>query len=141
MLLLRFVFIFSLFFGIQIAKAQTDNPIDINYQEGLAKDTSTCNIYTCAFEAYAKWDKAMDKEYNRLLKTLKTDKDKAALKQAQNTWTAYRDNEFKVYDNIFNHPGNNWVLLRANGRIDVVRARALQLKSFNEAFDKKKNKK
>ena len=131
------VFLF-LAHGVSYGQSKQGNIIDVTYTECVEKDTSVGNICTCAFDAYAKWDKLMDREYKKLLKSLRLDKDKTALKQAQNAWIAYRDNEFKSYDNIFNHPGNKWCLLRANGRIDIVRARALQLQAYNNAFDKHK---
>jgi uncharacterized protein YecT (DUF1311 family) len=112
-------------------------PIDREYQDCLAKDTSAGNLYTCAFEAYAAWDRMMDKEYKKLLRNLRSDKDRNAMKQAQTAWIAYRDAEFKSYDNMFNRPGANWIRMRAEGRIDVVRARALQLADYNTNLNKK----
>ena len=116
---------------------QVEHVTDRNYRECLDKDTSIANMYNCAFEAYAKWDKEMDREFKKLLKSVRNDKDRAAVKSAQASWVAYRDNEFKAYDNIFNHPGYNWALLRANSRIELVRTRTLQLQQYNEAFEKR----
>ena len=133
-LLVVFIFCISTCF----AQSATMDPIDIEYKECLSKDTSTSNLYICAFETYAKWDKQMDREYKKLQKKIKREKDKKALVQAQNAWVSFRDFEFKSYDNMFNQPGYNWVLQRANGRIDLVRARTMQLKAYNDAFDKKR---
>jgi uncharacterized protein YecT (DUF1311 family) len=126
------------FTGISVfGQEKTDEKLDERFKACLDKDTSACNIYNCAFEAYAEWDKIMDREYKRLLKNLKNNKDKNALKSTQSTWVTYRDNEFKAYDNMFNRPGTFWVRQRATGRVDIVRTRALQLQQYNEALEQK----
>ena len=122
--------------GVVFAQEVDPHPIDLHYAACLAKDTSTENVYICAFEAYAAWDKEVDKQLKRLLRNLKTDKDRNSVKHSQEVWTSYRDNEFKTYDLAFNRPGRNWVLMRANCRVDIVKARALQLLSYNEALEK-----
>jgi uncharacterized protein YecT (DUF1311 family) len=127
--------LFSLLFTLSAhAQSATPDPIDVEYHACVGKDTSTGNICNCAFTAYDKWNHEMSKTYSRLLKTLKKDKDKTALKQSQTLWMAYRDGEFKSYDNMFNIPGSKWCLQRQNSRIDVVRTRALQLDSYLEAL-------
>lgn len=122
---------------LRAQEAKLQYPIDKSFEECLAKDTSAGNLYNCAFEAYASWDRMMDKEYKKLLRNLKTEKDRAAMKQAQSSWITYRDNEFRTYDNMFNKPGSRWIRLRAEGRIDIVRTRALQLKQYNEELEKR----
>jgi uncharacterized protein YecT (DUF1311 family) len=117
-----------------IAQTTRQDKIDENYFNCLQKDTSYVNICNCAFEAFGKWDKEMDRTYNKLLRTLKKDKDKAAIKHSQKAWLAFKDAEFNTYNNIYNLPGNNWSLLRQNGRIDLLRARTLQLREYLEAL-------
>ena len=119
------------------AQTKKEDEIDIAYQKCIATDTSTANIDACAFVAYAKWNKQMDEAYNRLMKKLKKEADKAALKQSQDAWIAYRDATFKSYDMMFNLPGCKWCLVRHDDRISVVRARALQLRNYAESFEKK----
>ena len=118
------------------AQTGKEDVIDIDFQDCLLKDTSSGNIDGCAFVAYGKWNKELDKAYDKLMKSLKKPKDKAALKQSQIAWKAYRDAEFTSYDNMFNCPGNKWCLLRQSGRIDIVRARTLQLRSYAESMKK-----
>ncbi len=113
-----------------------EDAIDIAYRDCLLKDTSSGNIDACAFIAYGKWNKELDNAYNKLMKSLKKAKDKTALKQSQTAWKAYRDAEFASYDNMFNRPGNKFCLMRQNGRIDVVRARVLQLRGYAESMKK-----
>jgi len=122
------------------AQEQKEDPIDAAYNACVAKDTSVASISTCAFTAYKKWEKEMNNAYDKLNRTLKKDKDKLALKQSQNAWMAYRDAEFTAYDHMFNHPGCKWCYSRQNGRVEIVRARALQLRGYLEAL-KSNNKK
>jgi uncharacterized protein YecT (DUF1311 family) len=119
------------------AQVKNTNPIDVDYQHCLAKDTSTVNICNCAFVAYGKWNKEMDNSYKKLLKTLKKENEKAVLKQSQTAWLAYRDAEFKSHDYIFNIPGNKWCSLRQDGRIDIVKARVMQLQDYLTALKAK----
>ena len=119
-------------------RAQTakEDRIDAEYHKCLLKDTSYATLCNCSFEAFGKWDKEMDKTYKKLLNTLKKDKDKTALKQSQKAWLAYKDAEFNNYNNMFNQPGNKWSILRQDGRVEIVRARTLQLRNYLEALKK-----
>lgn len=110
-----------------LAQTERQETNDLEYRGCLAKDSSAANINLCAFTAYAKWDKEMNKAYKKLLNTLSKPEDKAAVKQSQSAWIAYKNAEFKSYDCMFNHPGNQWCLLRQNSRIGMVRARTVLL--------------
>ena len=127
------------FFTTSLCTAQThkQEAIDDAYEKCLAADTSCANIGDCAFIAYGKWEKEMNDTYKKLLKALKKEKDKAALKQSQAAWVAYRDATFKSYDMMFNRPGGKWCRLRHDDRIDMVRARAIQLRNYMESLKKK----
>ncbi len=133
-----FLFLLTLWFFSSPASAQSskEDAIDIAYRDCLLKDTSSGNIDACAFVAYGKWNKELDKTYDKLMKTLKKTKDKNALKQSQTAWKAYRDAEFTSYDNMFNSPGKKWCALRQSGRIDIVRTRVLQLRGYLESMKK-----
>ena len=122
------------------AQTVSTEPIDIAYQKCVGNDTSCVTISDCAFAAYDKWNKEMEHAYKRLLGTLKKAKDKAAVKKAQAAWIAYRDATFQAYDNMFNIPGSKWCRARHDDRIDLVRARLLQLNNYNETFKKKPTK-
>ena len=126
------IVLFLSFFIASHSHAQTveEDPIDATFKTCLLKDTSTVCIRICAYTAYDNWNNEMSKVYKKLLKTLKKEKDKSALKQSQAAWTNYRDAEFKSYDNMFNISGNFWCRTRAMGRIDVVRSRAMQLRTY-----------
>ncbi len=122
--------------GRASAQVVAEDAIDIAYRNCLLKDTSSGNIDGCAFIAYGKWNKELDHAYDKLLKSVKKPKDKAALKQAQTAWVAFRDAEFASYDNMFNCPGNRWCMVRQDSRIDLVRARTLQLRRYAGSLKK-----
>jgi len=140
--LFRNLSLFVLLITASQSRAQTvgedhkEDRIDVEYNECITKDSSYANICNCAFVAYDKWTKELDIAYKKLLKNLKKETDKTALKQAQAAWILFKDAEFKAYDNIFNIPGGKWCGLRQDGRIDIVRGRALQLRSYAEALRK-----
>jgi uncharacterized protein YecT (DUF1311 family) len=138
MALYKALLLSSLLFTVFQCHAQTvkEDRIDEDYDKCLAVDTSYATICDCAFIAYGKWDKEMDHTYDKLLKTLKKDKDKTSLKASQKAWIAYREAEFNTYNNIFNLPGNKWCGVRQDGRIEIVRARTLQLRTYIESLDK-----
>jgi uncharacterized protein YecT (DUF1311 family) len=117
-----------------LREERQEDRIDVEYNECLNKDSSSVNICNCAFVAYDKWNKELDNAYKKVLKTLKKEKDRDALKQSQTAWVVFKDAEFKAYDFMFNIPGTNWCSLRQDGRIDIVRARTLQLRSYAESF-------
>ena len=137
LLKLALILCLSVFSTAIYAQAAKQDPIDVAYKTCLATDTSSANIDACAFVAYGKWDKEMESAYKKLLRVLKKETDKTALKQSQTAWAAYRDASFKSYDNMFNRPGCKWCLLRHDDRIEVVRARTLQLRNYIEALKKK----
>ena len=112
-------------------------PLDVSYEDCLLKDTSNTNICNCAYETYGKWDKELEKAYNKLLKELKLPKDQNAFIESQKSWKAYRDAEFQSYDNMFNKTGSKWTFERANDRINIVKARTLQLREYYQILTSK----
>jgi len=134
-----FLFLFfTTFIALSVsAQDRKQDDIDIEYNKCVVKDSACPNVSDCAFRAYAAWEKQMKDEYDRLLRELKKEDDKLALKQAQEAWLAYRDATFTSYDFMFDIPGNKWCLQRHEDRIGLVRDRALQLRSYYELLRKK----
>lgn len=132
-------FIICLLLAAQVCSAQTrkEDEIDIAYFHCLDQDTSSGNIGGCAFIAYGKWEKEMKDTYSKLMRELKKKDEKDALQQSQKAWEAYRDATFLSYDMMFDKPGSQWCLLRHNDRIDMVRSRALQLRSYYQSLKKR----
>lgn len=118
--------------------AQTNekkDPIDADYESCVGKDSSKTNVSNCAYTTYGKWHSELDKAYGRVMKKLRRPADKAALKQAQTAWLAYQSAEFAAYDNMFNIPGTKWYAVRLNNRINVIKERVQQLRSYYAVLD------
>lgn len=120
------------------AQTHKQEAIDIEYQKCVAKDTTCGNVGNCAFIVYGKWEKQMTAIYEKLLRALKKDDEKTALRKAQAAWLAYKEATFVSYDFMFNLPGDKWCRLRHEARIDVVRQRTLELRDYYEYLKKRK---
>lgn len=125
-------------FSDAVAQTRHEVHIDEDYYHCLAKDTSYATLCDCAYQAYGKWYKEMERAYDLVYRKLGTEKDRQALKEAQEAWKVWRDAEFKGFDIFFNRPGSKWSNVRQNSRIDVVRTRANQLLDYLEALEDKK---
>jgi uncharacterized protein YecT (DUF1311 family) len=121
------------------AKAQTTKQevIDADYRKCLQKDTAYVNVCNCAFVAFGKWSKEMTRTYDRLLRETKKEQQREALKKSQQAWMAYKDAEFDTYNHIFNYGGSKWCTVRQDKRIDIVRARALQLHNYLDSLKRR----
>jgi uncharacterized protein YecT (DUF1311 family) len=131
---LSFLFLLLLCVFQSPAQTKKQDQIDDEYEQCLRKDSSYTGISNCSFQAFGKWNKEMTKTYNKLISKLKTEKNKAAMKQSQKAWLAYKDAEFNSYNYMFNQPGNKWDILRQQGRIEIVRERTLQLRDYLESI-------
>lgn len=133
--------VFFIFFCISgtvvYGQTEREDVIDLEYHDCLRKDSSYANICDCAFVAYGRWDKELNKTYDKLLKTIRKEEDKETLRQSQKAWLAYRDAEFTTYNYIFNLQGNRWCSIRQNERIEMVRSRTLQLRYYLESLKSK----
>jgi uncharacterized protein YecT (DUF1311 family) len=136
-LLLLSAFTLTICLNTRAQSFDKKDPIDQSYEDCLRKDTSIANISNCAYVAYAKWNKELEKYYNKIQRELKKAKDKSSFIQSQRAWQAYRDAEFNSYDNMFNRPGDRWTYIRANNRVDIVKARVLQLREYYEILTAK----
>ena len=88
----------------------------------------------CNDVAYKKWDQELHKTYQTLMSKLKP-ADKQLLKSAQLSWIAYRDNEFKLIDSIFdNIQGTMYIPVRIENKMQIVKQRALALASHIDMF-------
>ena len=76
----------------------------------------------------------MNKAFNGVLKSLKLSKDKTAFKHAQSAWLAFRDAEYKSFDNMFNNASYQWCKMRADSRITIVKTRAIQLNNYYDSL-------
>src|SRR5690348_16577318 len=86
--------------SISFAQETAKHPIDKSLDACLDKDSSTAGMVNCIGEAYAKWDKELNRLYAELMKRLAAD-GKATLKDAQVQWLKFRDAEFKLLSSIY----------------------------------------
>ena len=139
---MKLYFVFFLTFSLSsiVAFSQETpekHPIDIALDKCMDKNPSTHGTVGCLDEAYKKWDAELNKNYKAL--TLKMDtKQKAALLAAQRKWIEYRDLEFKAQLSVYETmQGTMFQPMAVNDRMEVVKKRALDLKSYLDLFEMK----
>ncbi|MGN6568893.1 MAG: lysozyme inhibitor LprI family protein [Flavipsychrobacter sp.] len=135
-LLLGLIILFS--FKSATHAQTTIDPIDKAYANCKQAHNTPAGMANCAFDAYKSWNNELNKYYNRTLKLLRKQGDISSLKNAQKAWTAFRDAEFTAYNNMFNKSGDRWTAIRAENRIALVRARALQLRNYYDSLQVKR---
>jgi uncharacterized protein YecT (DUF1311 family) len=112
------------------AQEPGQHPIDRSLEACLEKDPSTAGMAECIGKAYVSWDKELNRAYNELSRKLKPEA-RPALKAAQVEWIKYRDAEFKLIDSVyFGLEGTMYIPMRADNRVKIVKARALELNDY-----------
>jgi len=115
---------------VSLAQKEPDHPIDKALEACIEKDGSNAGIIDCTGKAYQAWDKELNKNYGALMRKLKPAQ-KEALKAAQLGWIKQRDADFKLIDSIFDTlEGTMYISMRIESKTELVKERALQLKSF-----------
>ena len=82
-----------------VPQEQSQHPIDKALDACTDKNGSTAGMVQCTDQAYAAWDKELNKNYGLLMQNLKPQQ-KEALKAAQLEWIKQRDLEFKFIDSV-----------------------------------------
>ncbi len=101
----------------------------------MDKNPSTQDMIGCLDEAYKKWDAELNKNYKALNLQLNATQ-KAALLASQRKWIEYRDLEFKTQGTIYQSmEGTMYLPMAVNERLEIVKKRALTLKSYLELFN------
>ena len=104
--------------------------IDSYLESCIDADSTTAGMVNCTNQAYSLWDKELNIKYVKLMSAL-APADKQALRNAQRQWIAFRDAEFKAIDALYNgKDGTMYLPMRAADRLEVVKARVLQLSSY-----------
>lgn len=112
------------------ALAEAEHPLDKALSACIEADPSTLGMHACNDRFRQKWDA----ELNRYYALLGGDKN-TELRRAQVAWIAFRDAEFKRieahYRLIYERSGGGtmWGLLANASKTELVRQRALELKS------------
>jgi len=110
--------------------AQDKHPIDKLEEECIEKDSTTAGMNNCAMEACKQWDVELNKYYELLLGILSIE-EKQQLKVAQVAWLKYRDLETKFrMDTFLNNQGTMYSNMAMSEKLDIIKQRALELKSL-----------
>jgi len=113
------------------------NPIDIALDKCMDKNPSTQGMVGCLNDAYKKWDAELNKNYKALSLKLNLNQ-KTALLAAQRKWIEYRDLEFKALVSVYETmDGTMYQPMIVNDRLEVVKKRALDLKSYLDLLEMK----
>ena len=117
------------------AQETSKHPIYKALDTCTEKDPSTAGMVSCTDIAYKKWDQELNKNYRTLMAKSKP-AGKQLLKSAQLSWIAYRDNEFKLIDNIYDGiQGTMYIPMRIDEKMQIVRQRALAPASHVDMLD------
>lgn len=112
--------------------AEKQHSIDKELTQCIDKSKCiTAGMIKCGEEAYKKWDAELNKYYGLLMKILDDDARKK-LKESQITWLKFRDLEFEFIPWYFTDPGSYQGPAIAEHKMDIVKARALQLRKYYE---------
>lgn len=134
---MRNIFIAFLLCITNTAFAQEEpvpHPVDIWLQQALEKDYTTVGMREAMNTAREKWDQEMNQIYTRLISRLNKEQ-RVSLRESQRAWLKFRDAEGKVISNIIaSKEGTMWQLTATSNGLDLVRARALQLKQYEDAL-------
>ena len=107
-----------------LAQSETKiHPVDKKYEACRALDYSNLGERACLRQALEDWDKALNKAYKSITFS-------PTLKASQLAWLAYRDKEFKHIENLFNAEGSMYPNLILVYKIEIVKARVLQLERY-----------
>ena len=121
---------------VGMAQDETEkHPIDIALDKCMDKNPSTQGMVGCLDEAYKKWDVELNKNYKSLNLKLNA-KQKAALLTSQRKWIEYRDLEFKFQSELYaTMEGTMYQPMAVDSRLQIVKKRALDLKSYLDLFE------
>lgn len=114
------------------AQQPAKHAIDKTLETCLDRNPSTAGMVECIDKAYAGWDRELNRCYTDLMKKLGPEAGQK-LKESQIQWLKFRDLEFGVLDSIYSRlDGTMYIPMRADSRMEIVKKRALELKSHLE---------
>lgn len=126
---------FILFSFCSLAAAQADAPhsIDAAQAECLKTHHGTMPRAKCNSDAMQAWEKDVTKTYAALKTKLPSDNRKS-FEASQTAWEKYRDAEFDFISNRYAaKKGTGYISVRIILRMQIVKARALELESRYDA--------
>lgn len=113
------------------------NKIDQDLEKCLSQRNSTASQISCVSIARNSWDKELNETYISLSQKLaKTGKKE--LVEAQRNWIKFRDSEFELINKYYREvkTGTLFYLIAENKKLEIVKERALQIKEYDDQFDK-----
>ena len=115
-----------------VAQTKEPHPIEVELDQCLNSDAgvSTLGMRSCYATAMEAWDTELNRVYQALRAEL-NEEEKEALLIAQRAWLAYRDSDFAFSKTMHaNMQGTLWALVHDKHRMEVVRARTLELQGY-----------
>jgi len=104
--------------------------IELYYTKYMDYDYSTAGMNTATFEANQKYDKLLNKYYQKLMAVLKG-QDKQVLTQSQRAWMNFRDNEKKLIETLtkdeYSGGGTIQILNYSSQVLELTRKRLLEI--------------
>lgn len=120
-------------FNLSSLEAQ-ENPIDTKVRQCIENDPSTAGMVLCYSEAEKEWDLELNRNYQLLMSVLDNE-GKKQLKSSQLAWIKYRDAEFAFLETFYgSFTGTMFSLFIATKRMDMIRSRALELKTYYDDY-------
>lgn len=114
----------------QTALSVIHHPTDQTDYNDLAEESSIACELNCLQTAHLAWDKALNQNYQSLLKTL-SKAHKAALQQAQREWLSFRNAEWESLDKRYaDKEGTIYQVFHTARRMEFTKQRARQLRDY-----------
>lgn len=108
-----------------------DMPSDASPDRCLNNASTTLAMNQCYAAASKVWDQAMNKQYNKLMKTL-SGEPKNKLRAAQRAWLRYRDSWLEASRSQLSSQGTLGSVALSAQHLSLVRNQALMLQSLSK---------
>ena len=105
------------------------HPIDKAERDCISKHMTTAGMRNCSYKAMDAWFKEIDK-YIGLLKNVTSEEEYNNILEAQTQWKKYQEAEFKAVSILINKQGTIYQNFLSGKECDLIKQRALDLKSF-----------
>ncbi|CAM3719784.1 hypothetical protein BS639_14770 [Rouxiella silvae] len=109
--------------------------IDQRTQTCSKNAVTTIDSETCLQNGYAEWDKELNVQYQALLKGQSAEAKKAIV-QSQRDWLTYQKSYFAALDSFYRQQqGTIWGIVDAQAKLDFIRAKAIELNTWQGSTD------
>ncbi|HEX8312949.1 MAG TPA: lysozyme inhibitor LprI family protein [Chthoniobacteraceae bacterium] len=129
--------VLALFATLPAHAEDEKDPIDIAMDAAMERDPSTAGMVQATAAAQKKWEKELARSLARLEEVMEPE-EWEALQASQKAWRAFRQQEVKAQGEIYSRmDGSMWVPVSASDAMELVRARALQLRQYAETISER----